>query len=429
MGVTIHYRGSLADLSRVEDFEDRVIDLVLAIGGNVRLWRSADERDRSRMVRGLIVDLAPRQEPTSLLVSPEGWLIHLIEIEAAEKGALSEPPWCSVKTQFGPIEGHVALVELLAALKTEFIPDLEVSDEGGYWERRDLAELRQKLTFIQQAIDTLADALQNDRLSPEAAEDPEILATRIERLARKVHATISRPAEHAPVHFLEDETGAPPDPVENEARWDALYQENRRKQERLERAIEERLAQGEDMREALEAAMEEVVPQIDWEDERNADAEHDEAADAKESWRESLPEAARSDESADDDDSFERMERHPLQQQATNLLLAFHKAAERIGDRSPGIDLLIRNACEVTGGLAQVLPLPPVYEIDDIKAGHSIVQLKRALRGAAFVQGALFLLRSDKLLDEDMFRKFMAEVDSISKQITDLLRAVREAQS
>ena len=59
MGVTIHYRGSLADLSRVEDFEDRVIDLALAMGGNPRLWRSADERDPSRMVRGLLVDLAP----------------------------------------------------------------------------------------------------------------------------------------------------------------------------------------------------------------------------------------------------------------------------------------------------------------------------------------------------------------------------------
>ena len=35
-----------------------------------------------------------------------------------------------MKTQFGSVEGHVALVELLAASKREFIPDLEVSDEG-----------------------------------------------------------------------------------------------------------------------------------------------------------------------------------------------------------------------------------------------------------------------------------------------------------
>jgi hypothetical protein len=29
MGVTISYRGSLADIARVEDFEDRVLDLAL----------------------------------------------------------------------------------------------------------------------------------------------------------------------------------------------------------------------------------------------------------------------------------------------------------------------------------------------------------------------------------------------------------------
>ena len=140
MGVTIHYRGSLADLSRVEDFEDRVIDLALAVGGDCRVWRSADDRDTSRVVRGLILDLAPGQESTSLLISPEGWLVGLMEIEDAESGVLTEKPWCWVKTQFGPVEGHVALVELLAALKAEFMPDLEVSDEGGYWEDRDLAE-------------------------------------------------------------------------------------------------------------------------------------------------------------------------------------------------------------------------------------------------------------------------------------------------
>jgi hypothetical protein len=36
-----------------------------------------------------------------LLISPEGWLINLTEIEEAEKGQLTEPSWCFVKTQFG----------------------------------------------------------------------------------------------------------------------------------------------------------------------------------------------------------------------------------------------------------------------------------------------------------------------------------------
>ena len=56
------------------------------------------------MVRGVILDLAPGQESTSLLVSPEGWLIGLTEIKDAEDGQLPERPWCF--TNYG-ISGSV----------------------------------------------------------------------------------------------------------------------------------------------------------------------------------------------------------------------------------------------------------------------------------------------------------------------------------
>ncbi len=216
MGVTIFYRGSLSDLSRVEDFEDRVLDLALELGGEARIWRSAGAltpgpspdqpsvgarrgENMQRVVRGVTLDLFPGQETTSLLISPEGWLLGLLEIEAAEKGELTEPPLCWVKTQFGPVEGHVALVEIFAALKREFLPDLEVNDEGEYWETRNLARLRAKFGLVQAAIDGMAEGLERYGLSPEAAEDREILVARVERIARLVRQTLSRPAEHPPV--------------------------------------------------------------------------------------------------------------------------------------------------------------------------------------------------------------------------------------
>ena len=83
-----------------------------------QIWRSWADDNPERMVRGVILGIAPGQESTSLLLSPEGWLIGLTDIEDAEEGRLKEPPWCFVKTQFGPVEGHVALVEMLTALKT-----------------------------------------------------------------------------------------------------------------------------------------------------------------------------------------------------------------------------------------------------------------------------------------------------------------------
>ena len=40
MGITIAYRGRLADLARIEDFEDRLLDLALELGGLAQIWRS-----------------------------------------------------------------------------------------------------------------------------------------------------------------------------------------------------------------------------------------------------------------------------------------------------------------------------------------------------------------------------------------------------
>ena len=56
MGITIAYRGRLADLTRIEDFEDRLVDLALELGGMVRIWRSYADLDPSRMVRGVILE-------------------------------------------------------------------------------------------------------------------------------------------------------------------------------------------------------------------------------------------------------------------------------------------------------------------------------------------------------------------------------------
>jgi hypothetical protein len=414
MGVTIHYRGSLADLVRVEDFEDRVIDLALALGSECRVWRSADS-DPNRLVRGVILDLAPGQESTSLLISPEGWLIGLIEIEAAEKGELTEKPWCFVKTQFGSVEGHVALVELLRALKAEFMPNLEVSDEGEYWERRDVGILQQRMAFLSGAIDALGRALENSQLSAEAAEDPEIVATRVERIAHLVQQTLARPAEHPPTRFPEGEESWQFDVGENEAFWDELYRENRRKQEQITRIIEERMAQGLDAETAYETALDQVLGlslEDDGEEEGFAhvvDVEYDNAETIK----------------TDEEFLFEEAERHPLLQRATEFLKGIYKIVERGKDRSAALGLALRGAMETNGGLVQALSGTAEW-FDDLDAtGLSIAQLKRALRGGAFVVGSLYQLRVEKTITDHEFTIFKEEIDAIQTEIVGLLKELR----
>jgi hypothetical protein len=376
MGLTIHYRGRLADLARIEDFEDRLLDLALEVGGLAQIWRS--QADGSpRMVRGILLHLVPGLETTSLLVSPEGWLIGLTDIEDAERGLLTGPPWCSVKTQFGPLEGHVALVEMLAVLRDEFLAELEVSDEGGYWETRDLAELARRKNLVQQGIEGLAEGLRRHGLSAEAAEDPEIVLRHIERIAAQVHRVLQRPAEHPPVTFPEDDF-APPDPEATEALWDELFKHNRRQQERLQRAIEERRALGEDEDEVFEKALSDLGLDVPDEEPGEDDFE---------------PPAPEVDEP--EFPSFEaEKEEHPLLERAQSLLLRLHGLFRRAGPEfAPSLHTLFQGAGDVVGGLAQALTRADEDEDDPDAYGLRVAQLKRALRGAAFARGALFPLR------------------------------------
>jgi hypothetical protein len=428
MGITIHYHGKIADLARVEEFEDRVVDMALEIGAAVRIWRSAPDADATRVVRGLMLDVAPGQETTSLLISPEGWLVPLHEIEAAENGTLAEPPNCWVKTQFGSVEGHVAVVELLSFLKQEFFPNLDVSDESGYWDDRDWKGLADKLGRMQAIIDAMADGLRASPLSDEAAEDPEIVAARVERIARQVQQALARPPEHPPVRF---DDGPDWDELD-EAHWDASYKEQRRKQERLHRPMEEQLRAGADHREAFENALRsEGIVDLPGEPDEDDFAPKAEASDFEnepnepenEPWRASLPHELESDD--DPFDVFER-ERHPLQRQAADLHLRVFKLFEDVPEgKSSHVGTLLHGVGEIGGGLTQALTRCD-DPWDGLQRGLALVQLKRSLRGAAFASGALFPLQAEGLLSQKDFEDLQRTLQQLEDGIVGELTRIRE---
>jgi hypothetical protein len=435
MGVTVHYRGSIADLDRIDDFEDRVLDLVLELGGETRIWRSADAATPERIERGLMVNLAPGHETTSLLLSPEGWLIGLIEIEDAECGRLVEPPDVSVKTQFGPVEGHVAVVELLRALKKEFMPDLYVSDEGGYWESRDVRVVAERIGFLNRAMEAFQSALEEHPLSPEAAEDQDILVSRIERIARLVQQRVGRPAEHLPASVGDDDEVAPGSP-EHEAEWDELFRENRRKQERIQRAVEERILRGDAIEEALDGAFEAELPPPVREDDLDADDDFADST-AEPLWTE-IEDAAESETAGDwlasDDEVDAPSERDPLLGRAREVLLRAHKLFREDRKEAPQgyLDALMHGLLELNGGLAQVMPLPtgePWEAPDETEVGLALEQLKRALRGAAFADGAMIGLRSAGALSKKDFADLHGELESLRMDMTAHLAALRRGNA
>jgi hypothetical protein len=421
MGITISYRGRLADLARIEDFEDRLIDCGLEMGAQAQIWRSWADDDPERMVRGVILDIAPGQESISLLLSPEGWLIGLTDIQDAEEGRLEEPPWCHIKTQFGPVEGHVALVEILAALKREFLPELEVSDEGGYWETRDLAELVRKRSLIGNAIDGLAEGLRRHGLTREAAEDPGILLRHIERVAAKVHRTLRRPAEHPPVELGDDDDlGGTSDPEATEKLWDEISKHNLRQQERIQRAIDEGRRRGLDNATAIREALRDILP--DFLDDETERFDEPWRGDEHPPFGESLAdEAAGFGETDGDPFETEGEQIHPLLQQAIELIACLESIFRAEGPRSAvSLGMLYRGAYEAMGGLTQALP---DRDEDFGPYGLRVSQLKRALRGAAFARGALFPLRS--AISAEQFDELFRTLQQMETDIVSELGKVR----
>lgn len=95
-----------------------------------------------------------------------------------------------MKTQFGTVDGHIAIVHLLDTLEQCYFSNLHIMDEGGYYEQRDAKELAQNLNRLQMAIEAMTDGLREFGMNAEAAEDPNILLNRIERIAELVRQKI-----------------------------------------------------------------------------------------------------------------------------------------------------------------------------------------------------------------------------------------------
>jgi hypothetical protein len=289
-----------------------------------------------------------------------------------------------------------------------------------------LKGLIDKFARTQAMIDSMAGALRQSPLSAEAAEDPEIVALRVERIARQVSQTLARPPEHPPIHF--DDDGPDWDELD-ESHWDESYKEQRRNQERLHRAVEEQLLAGGDHADALENAMRsegfiDGPSELDEEDVLGLAAGF-EAEPEDEAWRESLP-----PELPSGDDPFDASEpaEHPLQRLAGDLhMRIFDLLKSSDNRRSSHLDVLTNGVGEIVGGLAQALVSPGTEE-DGLDRGLALAQLKRALRGAAFARGALFPLRADALLAQTDFDHLLAAIKQLNDGILAELARIREAR-
>jgi hypothetical protein len=209
MGVTIHYRGTIDDPKRVGDLQRELTDIAESIG-----WKSQTLDDdwaippRANLVhtdvRATIIghlglkgiDLIPdgKGEPVSFLFDATGHLCSVMSMILICEGQLApDEAWVSVKTQFLSPDAHIWIVGLLKYLKKRYLPNLEVRDEGDYWETGDRAALEAKMRFLNEKMAWLSGELKSARFAHLTGLSADDIASRIEDFLREDNAP---PSDH-----------------------------------------------------------------------------------------------------------------------------------------------------------------------------------------------------------------------------------------
>ena len=201
MGVTIHYRGTIDDPGRVGDLQRELADIAESIGWK---WRTLNDDwsippsatlvhaggqatiDGHLGLKGIDLIPAGVSEPLSFLFDAGGHLSSIMNVILRCEGQIApDEPWISVKTQFLSPDAHVWIIGLLKYLKKQYLANLEVSDEGGFWETGNREALEAKMRLLNDKLTWLSRELASERFADMVGLSAEDVASRIEDFLRK----------------------------------------------------------------------------------------------------------------------------------------------------------------------------------------------------------------------------------------------------
>lgn len=182
MGLSIHYTGTIHRIDAIPQLVEELTDIARSMG-----WEAQpiNVDEAAAHFRGVILNPTGDCEPLSFIFDRQGRLRALMDLITEQVEPTEYSFFTATKTQFAEIETHVWIIGLLRYLKKRYLHDLEVKDEGEYWETEDLEKLREKKQFLQGRIDQFAEALSDADALPEEATLDDIVA-RIEEIAKKV---------------------------------------------------------------------------------------------------------------------------------------------------------------------------------------------------------------------------------------------------
>ncbi len=198
MGITIFAQGKI---NRIEDIP-RLVDDLKTVAGE-RHWKyhiiddnfdvqpnavltprnsgvPSAEIKGTLGLKGIVLNVEPGVEPLSFLFDRTGVLTDMLQQISWIEANGGNERFSACKMQFGTIDSHIRIVEILDLVKKKYITDLAVNDEGAYWETRDRRILAEKRILLGHYLRHTEKVINSIELSDNDAQDPEALARRIE---------------------------------------------------------------------------------------------------------------------------------------------------------------------------------------------------------------------------------------------------------
>lgn len=200
MGITIHFKGSLSDIGKLDNLVTEVEDICKIMNWEYSIleddWsevedaRMIHENDGLKIegnlgLKGIGFQPHEKSEWVNLYFDKNGTLTSIASkaSQLQDRSFSVNENWNFVKTQFAPVKTHIAIIKLLRHLKKNYIPDLEVKDEGDYWDTDNVEKLTLHINTIFKAMDIVEKKLETAQLNlPEEKMTSEEYADYIDKL-------------------------------------------------------------------------------------------------------------------------------------------------------------------------------------------------------------------------------------------------------
>jgi len=181
MGITIHYKGKLNSTDLIDPFCEEVEDIAQSMNWDYTI---VEEKDPDKIqFKGLVIKPHPSSEFLQFAIDKNGNLRNSFILENSGKD--SKYSFSNhIKTQFAPIEIHMAIIKLLKYLQQTYISNLDVYDEGDYWQTGSESILKEKFDFLKTRMELMEDILNSIEFNEH--DNAELVAEKIEEVLKKL---------------------------------------------------------------------------------------------------------------------------------------------------------------------------------------------------------------------------------------------------